>query len=181
MIRQILLKQRKQMSQEDVRKKSMIIQKKLQHDNWFQNANNILFYVSYGNEVSTHDLIKAKLKNHDQVIVPRSEIKTCSIDLKIITCWDELINGAYGILEPSIDASLFTGQLDLLIIPSVGFDHHGNRLGHGKGYYDRLIQDHPHAKLIGLAYDFQIINAIAIVTHDKKVHKIITEKRCIQI
>jgi len=181
MIRQQLLKQRNQMSKEEVKRKSLNVQKKLQQDRWFHDAESILFYVSYGNEVSTHQLIKIWLKDHDKVILPHSQTKSCTIDVKIITSWDHLTKGAYGILEPSADAPSFTDKLDLIIIPGVGFDQTGNRIGHGKGYYDRLIQDHQQAKLIGLAYDFQIIRSIPTGPYDKKIHKIITETRTINI
>jgi len=180
-VRQQLLHQRKQMNKEEVKHKSLIIQKTLQQDTWFQDAKSILFYVSYGNEVSTHQLIKTFLEDHDKTILPRSQTKSCTIDPKIITSWDQLQKGSYGIMEPSVDASSFTGKLDLIIIPGVGFDQKGNRIGHGKGYYDRLIQHHPQAKLIGLAFDFQIIASIPTDPYDKKVHKIITETRSITI
>lgn len=178
-IRQKLLQQRRQMSQDDIYRKSVIISEKLQYDIWFQSAKTILFYVSYGNEVSTHQLIKTWLQNHKYAIVPRSQIDTCSIDPKIITDWKDLQKGAYGILEPSSDAPSFTSDFDLIIIPGVGFDARGNRLGQGKGYYDRLIKDHPRARLLGLAFDFQIIDAIPTDLHDKPVQRIITEKQLI--
>ncbi len=89
------------------------------------------------------------------------------------------MNGAYGILEPTKQNNHVSNNIDLIIVPGIGFDASGNRLGHGKGYYDRLIEKNPKAALIALAYDFQIIESIQAKSHDKQVDIIISEKQTI--
>lgn len=74
----------------------------------------------------------------------------------------------------SCDPSL----LDVILVPGLAFDHHGHRLGRGKGCYDRFLEQMkqlPHPPLlIGLAYDFQIIEALPIEQHDQKVDMLCT-------
>ncbi len=76
------------------------------------------------------------------------------------------------IKEISID------ELDLIIVPGVGYDEQGNRIGHGKGYYDNLLKNSI-ALTIGLAFEFQIIKKIPIEKHDVTINKILTEERII--
>jgi len=178
-VRSQLLVKRKSMSIDEVNNKSRIIQKKLEEYPLFQKSGNILFYVSYGHEVFTHDLIKKSLQIKKNVLVPRSNTKTFMIDPIMINNWTDLMKGAYGILEPSRQNNNISNHINLIILPGIGFDIRGNRLGHGKGYYDRLIEKNPKAALIALAYDFQIVNSIPINSHDKQVDMIISEKQTI--
>jgi 5-formyltetrahydrofolate cyclo-ligase len=66
-----------------------------------------------------------------------------------------------------------------MIIPGVAFDSHGNRIGHGMGYYDRLLQKKMSAHCLGLAFELQIVESIPTEKHDVKVEKIVTEERII--
>jgi 5-formyltetrahydrofolate cyclo-ligase len=69
--------------------------------------------------------------------------------------------------------------VELFIIPGVAFDLCGNRIGHGMGYYDRLLKNTVQAHSIGLAFECQIIKSIPAEEHDEKVEMIVTEDRCI--
>ncbi|OYT29210.1 5-formyltetrahydrofolate cyclo-ligase [Thermoplasmatales archaeon ex4572_165] len=178
-LRSRLLVERKSLSIDEVNNKSKIIQKKLEECPLFQKSGNVLFYVSYGHEVFTHDLIKKSLQTKKNVLVSRSNTKTFMIDPIMVNNWTDLVNGAYGILEPTKENNHIYHNIDLIIIPGIGFDIQGNRLGHGKGYYDRLIEKNPKAALIALAYDFQIVNSIPTGLHDKPVDIIISEKQTI--
>ena len=70
-------------------------------------------------------------------------------------------------------------EIDLVIVPGIGFDQKGNRIGHGEGFYDRLLKN-TNALAIALAYEFQIIKNISIDKYDIPVDIIITEKRVIK-
>ena len=114
MIRSKFLEKRRLMEKEDVLNKSRSIQHKLEKDPVFQTSKNILFYVSYGNEVYTHSLIKKYLEVKKQVLVPRSNKKFNKIDSVIITNWGDLKKGTYEILEPPIAYIPFANKIDLL-------------------------------------------------------------------
>jgi len=90
--------------------------------------------------------------------------------------------GPLGILEPKGEQRLETGQARGLVVfvPGIAFDERGNRLGHGKGYYDRLIKElSPGATFVALAYDFQVVETVPCESWDQRVHLIVTERRTI--
>ena len=92
---------------------------------------------------------------------------------------DSLKPGIFGIMEPieqktTVDES----EIDLIIVPGVAFDRQLNRMGRGKGYYDRLLSTLQVPK-IGICFDFQLQDMIPIEPFDKKMDMIITEKEVI--
>ena len=94
---------------------------------------------------------------------------------------DELKPGRFGILEPSEWCSTADPQhIDVFVVPGVVFDLVGNRGGYGKGYYDRLLHFRDKSSLLmGLCYDFQLVEVIAVEPHDVRMDMVITERRVI--
>lgn len=181
-IRKELIEKRKKMSKKEVLEKSKQIKKLLFEIDEFKKASTILFYVSYGNEVYTHDMVKECLSNRKKVVVPFTDKENRRLILSKLGSWSDLAKGAYNILEPKkekIDeVSIF--DIDLIIVPGVGFDEHGCRMGHGVGYYDDLLKDSTNMVHIGLAFEKQIVDRIPTEKHDASMDKIITEKRIIE-
>ena len=93
-----------------------------------------------------------------------------------------MIPGIFDILiPPGEDLLPSVAHTDLVLIPGVGFDRAGHRLGRGRGYYDRALRDLLAGALrVGLAYDYQIVSHIPIDEHDERVDYIVTEKRLIE-
>jgi len=180
-IRKELIEKRKKMSKKEVLEKSKQVKKRLFEIDEFKKASTILFYVSYGNEVYTHDMVKECLSNGKKVVVPVTDIDNRKLILSKLRSWDDLAKGAYNILEPKkekIDeVSIF--DIDLIIVPGVGFDEHGCRMGHGVGYYDDLLKDSTNMVHVGLAFEKQIVDGIPTESHDTPVDKIVTEERVI--
>jgi len=180
-IRKELIEKRKKMSKKEVLEKSKQIKKTLFEIDEFKKASTILFYISHGNEVYTHDMVKECLSNSRNIVVPVTDIENRKLIISKLKRWGDLDRGAYGILEPKKDkiddVSIF--DIDLIIIPGVGFDEHGCRMGHGVGYYDDLLKDSSNALNVALAFESQIVNAIPTESHDIPVDKIVTEKRVI--
>ena len=180
-IRKDLIQIRRNIPKKEVLGKSKKIEKNLFELDGFKNAESILFYISYGNEVFTHDMIKGCLKMGKNVIVPISDVESKKLTLSRLDDWKDLEKGAYNILEPREETiqevSVF--DMDLVIVPGVGFDEHGCRIGHGEGYYDCLLRDSTNAIHIGLAFEKQIVDEIPIEEHDIPVDIIITEERLI--
>jgi 5-formyltetrahydrofolate cyclo-ligase len=181
-LREQFLTKRKELSKSEVKKKSPQIQHRLFSLMRYRTAKNILFYVSIDNEVDTHDMIKESLARGKTVLVPKTDTtkKTCCISN--LLSWDELSPGAYSILEPRQECirEVPISSVELIIVPGVAFDLHGNRLGHGGGYYDRLLKTAIKAHSIGLAFEFQILKSLPVEEHDEKVEMIVTEDRIIQ-
>ena len=178
-LRKELIKNRKKISKNQILEKSELIKNRLFEMNEFQQASSILFYVSYDNEVYTHDMIKESMALGKNVIVPKSDKKNRKLILSKLDNWADLVKGAYGILEPKKINQISVDEIDLIIVPGVGFDGQGRRIGHGKGYYDNLLSNSKNALHIGLAFEFQIVEEIPTEAHDIPMQRIVTEKRVI--
>ena len=179
-LRKEIKEKRRKLTKEENRKKSKEVKERLFGLKEYRDAESVLFYVSYDDEVFTHDMIKEALKDK-RVIVPISNKEDCSLSLSILKNWDDLEISSYGILEPKKDCIIEVSieDVDLIVVPGVAFDTKGNRMGHGKGYYDRLLENKKQIPTIGLALEFQIIDQIPTEKHDIPLDKIVTEKRII--
>ena len=178
-IRQLLNNKRLNLSKDENLVKSNKIKNKLFKIDEYKKAKNIFFYVSYDGEVFTHDAIKESF-NDKIVVVPISNKEDFSLILSKIDSFEDLIVGLYGILEPKKEKinEISIDEIDLIIIPGIVFDLKGNRIGHGKGFYDRLLKN-TKIPSIALAFEYQIIEKIPADKYDKPVDIIITEKRII--
>lgn len=180
-IRKEMKEKRRKLSKEENRKKSKEIKERLFSLKEYRDAETVLFYVSYNGEVFTHDMIKESLKEK-KVVVPISNKEDCSLSLSELKNWNDLETSSYGILEPKKDCvkEVSINDIDLIIVPGVAFDCKGNRMGHGKGYYDRLLANKKQIPAVGLAFEFQIVKNIPTDSNDKPVDLIITEDRIIE-
>jgi len=95
---------------------------------------------------------------------------------------DLLVSGIYNILTPDETAAPVIPTV--LLIPILGFDRHGNRLGYGKGYYDQtleILRAHYAITAIGIAFDCQEVDAIPHLDHDEPMDYIITPTQIIEV
>jgi len=180
-LRQQIMTLRNALSEAEVAEQSRKIQQKLFTTEPFEKANVVLFYVSYGNEVATHSIIRQSLADGKTVVVPVTDVQHHCLQLSRLTSWDDLEEGPYAILQPkkSRIQQISLDEIEVVLVPGDVFDGRGHRIGHGEGYYDGLLKRAAHALTIGLAYEFQIIDNIPFESHDIPVKKIITEKRSI--
>ena len=179
-LRKEIKEKRRNISKEEQRKKSKEIKEKLFGLREYKNAKTVLFYVSYDGEVFTHDMIKEAL-NEKKVVVPISNKDDHSLILSELISFGDLEESSYGILEPKKEKikEISIDEIDLIIVPGVAFDPKGNRLGHGKGYYDKLLNK-TKTTSVGLCFEFQLVEKIPTESNDKPVDIIITEKRIIK-
>lgn len=151
----------------------------------FKDAKSVHFFVSFGSEVITSEMIKEAIKIGKQVIVPfvdREKKELRVSELKDF--FKELEPGYWGILEPKKeyrrDASI--NDVDLMVMPGVAFDENGHRLGYGMAFYDTLLlsrkKDTP---LVAIAFDMQVVDDVPCERHDILIDKIVTEKRVIEV
>ena len=140
----------------------------------------IMTYVDFGKEVRTVPLISDLLNQGKQVIVPYCEKN--EIQLFRLKNLKELAPGYFGILEPKIelrclsDRHIQVEELHLIVVPGVAFDPHCGRLGRGQGFYDRFLKKTSENSLkIGLAFDWQMIDAIPMSENDQHVDVVVTE------
>jgi 5-formyltetrahydrofolate cyclo-ligase len=156
-------------------KKSRIIKKKLFGTQEFKKAKIVMFYIALKGEVNTQDMIKAAKKLGKMVTVPVCKkyripfLRPCILEDNA-----RLKKGFYGVWEPAIQRFMRLKDLGLVIVPGVAFDKKGNRLGRGKGCYDRFLKRLPKdTPTIGLAFDLQILPAVPATRHDVSVKRVI--------
>lgn len=182
-LRKELLSKRDGLSEEEIEAKSEMIKKRLFGLKEFKEARFIFFYAAFRNEVRTENMIKEALQSGKRVALPVVSKKRDRLLISELKDYDkELAPGFYNIPEQKekYQRLKLLNEIDLVILPGVGFDEKGNRLGYGGGFYDRLLSETDHrVTLIGLAYETQITPEIHRSTHDVRVDKIVTEKRVI--
>ena len=142
---------------------------------WYQDAERVMLYLSIGHEVDTKRLLAHAFSAGKRVFVPRC-LPNGIMDAVEIFGQDDLQTGMYGILEPK--SQLPKGsphELDLIVVPGVAFDRMKNRLGRGKGYYDRFLEQADHAKTIGICRNDRVFDAVPVDAHDRKMDAVITE------
>ena len=180
-LRKQLVEVRRRMSPELIFRKSRHIQALLFSVEAYQFARCVGLYVSSGHEVETHEMIRDCIQIGKRVVVPKCGEVVGSMSLCEIGSFDELRPGAFGILEPR-DPVHMVGleEVDVLIVPGVGFDRSGHRIGQGGGYYDRILSARLRAVVVGIAFSVQVVDAIPVEMLDKSVDLIVTENEVIQ-
>ena len=160
---------RKSLTKEEIDNRSKQIISRLNGLEEFIEAINIHCYVSKNSEVDTQELFGLKGKNFFIPYVEDENIKYSRFD-----GFENLKKNAYGILEPVNPISEET-ELDIIIIPGIAFDKKCNRIGYGKGYYDRFLAKHGKTFKIGLAFECQIVDEISVEEYDVPVDVVVTE------
>ncbi len=142
----------------------------------FLMADKVLMYHSLPDELSTHAFLK-KWGSRKLFFLPRVN----GVNLEILP-YDEsrLELGSFHIEEPTGNDVVDTDEIELIIVPAVAYDRRGNRLGRGKGFYDRLLSSAKATK-IGIGYEFQLVDELPTESHDVPVDYVITQNMTIRI
>jgi len=178
-VRKTILTLLKEQKEEDRLGKSSQIRDRLFQDPDVAQSKTVLFYASFAGEVETFAMIRQALQDGKQIALPCVNVHTKEIFPKrVVNLEEDLEYGPYHIRQPKGDVTqdVAIETIDLVVVPAVAFDRNHYRLGRGAGYYDRFLSklssDIPR---IGLAFDFQILDALPIEEHDLPVARVITE------
>lgn len=139
-------------------------------------AKTVCVYMPTGNEIDTTEIIRYCKENGKRLAAPR--VNGDTMEFYYFTDETDMKQGAYDIWEPT-GTEAVEDEESLVIMPGVAFDLSCNRIGYGKGYYDRYLSEHPHMKKVALAYDFQIVGRIKREVHDVRPDVVVTESRVI--
>jgi 5-formyltetrahydrofolate cyclo-ligase len=145
----------------------------------WQAARTVLIYVDVHSEVRTRGMLDEWWSSGKRLVMPVCEGTT--LKLFELRALDELVPSGFQLLEPdpkwqTPDRFVTLDECDLALVPAVGFDRQGNRLGHGVGHYDRLLANTPPTlPLIGIAFDCQIIDTLPAEPHDVPMTMLATE------
>lgn len=138
------------------------------------------WYAGVGSEVATLPLIELALSERQRVVVPY--VAGDRLGLTHIERVSELAPARFGLLEPpqalrdDADRRVAPNEVDLFVVPGVAFDRNGGRLGHGRGYYDRLLAlASPAAQFVAVAFECQVVECVPMSPTDVRMHVLITE------
>lgn len=141
----------------------------------FKAAKSVLLYWSTPDELPTHEVVE-KWSSIKQVILPT--LVGEGLALKSYLAGGKMKQGALGIWEPDSSEN-YTGNIDLVIVPGVAFDRKKNRLGRGKGFYDRFFKNNNFIK-IGVGFNFQFLTEVPSTKLDIRMDKVITSSHTIE-
>ena len=160
---------KKQHSKEQLLEQSKLILNKLENNRHFIEAKNVMLYSSLPDEVHTHDFLE-KWRDEKRIILP-TVVGNDIIPVELKKDTDFAV-GDFNILEPQNEE--YTGDYDLIVVPGVAFDKNGNRIGRGKGYYDRFLCKHLNVARIGICFDFQLVDEVPTEDNDIKMNDVIS-------
>lgn len=169
-IRKKILHERDMLSKEQrILEEEYVAQKVLTHQ-WYINATDFLVFKSYGSEISTESMISRAFKDGKRVYLPRVLADGEHMEFFRIETPSDVVKGYRGILEPKgrerfqFDAG--KKEQVLMIMPGVAFDQEGNRIGYGKGFYDRYLSTKEGLRTIAVAFRCQLVEKIEKDPHD---------------
>ena len=168
-LRALIKTLKKQHTKEQLMEQSEAILAKLELHPDFVKAENVMLYSALPDEVQTQAFLE-KWHLKKRIILPT-------------VVGDDIIPVEYGkdtafavgdfnIMEPQNEP--YTGDFDLIVVPGVAFDRHGNRLGRGRGYYDRFLCQHLDVKRIGICFDFQLVDKVPAEAFDIRMDEVIS-------
>ncbi|MEN6626599.1 MAG: 5-formyltetrahydrofolate cyclo-ligase [Candidatus Sumerlaeia bacterium] len=141
-------------------------------------ANSAALFASFGDEIDTHQLIKALLARGIGVALPLVVRGEKRIEMRAVNQFPEACRpGAYGILEPDPAKCprVPADALDIIFVPGLLFTREGWRLGYGGGYYDRLLKENRHALAVAYGFSTQIVETLPREKWDQRVLMIIDD------
>ncbi len=162
-------------------KDSLVAQNLLSLDE-IKKADIVLCYISLDDEICTDEIVRVLLDSGKSVGAPYCVDNNGNMDFYYITDFDDLRIQSFGVREPVIEKCKKVTSFDntIIILPGLCFDSNGNRLGYGKGYYDRFLQIHSLIS-VGLCYNSLIVKKVPTDMYDKKADIIVTENDIIRI
>lgn len=142
-------------------------------------AKSLALYSPVRGEVATDKVLADALSSGKKVYLPAVTAK--GIVFRRFEADGQLDSGSFGILEPSIDAEVAEAEnLDLIVVPGVAFSVAGDRIGYGKGYYDKALHHlETKGRLMAFCFECQLVEAITGEPHDVTMDRIITERRVV--
>ncbi len=142
----------------------------------------ICAYMPMPSEADIAPLIAELLQKGHKIFIPR--FTRSSFEFRGVESLDDVYPGKFGLLEPLPSAPLLNLQdVTLVLLPAVGFDRTGNRLGRGNGGYDKFLEElkkvNPSALTWGIALEYQLTDTVPTEPHDRKVDAIVTARELI--
>lgn len=181
-IRKAVVRIRDGLSVEERERASLLLTERILGHQWFYRAEYFLCFVSFGSEISTWEILREALRLGKKVYVPKvpGEGEAPRMRFYRIMSLEELQEGYRGIMEPAGETAEYgytheTAEHTLMLMPGVAFDGCRNRIGYGKGFYDRFLADKPDLQLrtIAVGYKCQLVEELPASDMDIKPYQVI--------
>lgn len=181
-LRTELLLRRRRLDKNRINAQSDNMAKQLVAWPYYQQAKVIMLFLSMFDEPQMEKIIENSWSHGKIVCVPHMRKEFGVMDAAVIENWDELVTGRFNLMVPNPESLQIMNPalIDLIIVPGVGFDRSGNRLGMGAGYYDRFIPQAPQAILIGAIWTSHVLENIPHNHYDKPVDYLLNEDEIIK-
>lgn len=178
-LRQGLMRRLLALTKEEIKRRSKNVEDKLSDLLIYKQAKVVMAYYPLRGEVDILKMIK-KAKTFKRFCFPVMDLKAKDLRIFEVNNLDEdFISGPFGVMEPDAEKTkeLSIKEIDMVIVPGLGFDNHKNRLGRGAGFYDRFLKRiTPAIKKVGIAFEFQILESLPIhLSLDQKLDIIVSE------
>ena len=171
-LRELLREQRDRLT--DIEGKSHVITEHLIKASYFIHAKSVFLYRSFCNEVMTDELWNICKNEGKKCLFPKCISAACMIAAEVRGASDFSLS-SFGILEPVSKKAFPKEEIDLIIVPGLGFDRMGFRIGYGGGYYDRYLADYTGVS-VGLCYEELLCDTVFPDPHDIRVSHIVTQR-----
>lgn len=151
---------------------SQRVLEKLETHPKFQAAQTVMLFYSLPDEVGTHEFV-ARWAAKKRILLPA--VKGEDIEVRRLMPSAPITPGAFGIGEPESTAFAELQEIELVVVPGVAFDSHGNRLGRGRGYYDRFLSQEKlkSAWKIGICFPHQLVESVPTAPGDIAMHEVL--------
>ena len=178
-LREQMKQARLAMSTADVQRRSAPIAAQLVELEAFRRAGSVMLYLPVRNEVDTTHAVTRCLNNGKALVLPRMDYELDRIVARRVDdVATQLVLGRMDLVEPDPAKTevVSPAEIDLVVVPGLAFDRRGYRIGWGRGYYDAFLTAlDAHAERVGLAYEFQVVDAVEHDGHDVPMDSVVTE------
>ena len=172
-LRRFIRQQKEAMPESEIARRSQILVTRLEKEPVYQQAAAVYGYYPFDQEVRLLSLLEAALAQGKQVALPR--VVSGQMQFFFIRSLTETVPGYRGIREPAPFCPPANDPTALVILPGLAFDHSGNRLGYGGGFYDRFLSREPEHPTIALCFDFQMVEVWETDEFDRPADRVLWE------
>jgi 5-formyltetrahydrofolate cyclo-ligase len=176
-LREELTARRKAMTPDLIDERGLKVQSRFLATPYYERARTVALYAPIRGEVPTRDILIAALQDGKVVCYPLSHVHGRILSFRAIKSESELEPGRLGVREPTNSSELIpVDQIDLFVVPGLGFTRDGKRLGRGGGYYDATLRAaSARSRRVGLAFSDQIVEVMPATGDDVDMDLVVTE------
>lgn len=174
-LRKTIRQRKKQYSLEQRQAWSSDIEQRLLAHPRIKAAHVVMLYYALPDEVDTRHLVDALLAAGKTVVLPKC-VDDAHMEPRLYTGPSDLAEGLYNLLEPAGAPYADIHRIEVVVVPGMSFDDEGHRLGRGRGYYDRFLEQLPEAYTIGVCYHFQRVAHVPTDPYDRAMDEVVSNR-----